>query len=135
MRPTGTRAERWLIAIVATHLVISVIHGAAHSGAAVFLSPGGNLFVWVVILAGPLVGILVQRFFGTTGAWVIAVTMAAALVFGVVNHFVLSSADHVQHVVGLWRSTFALTAGLLALTEAAGAVLGFRAAVQGGRTS
>jgi hypothetical protein len=45
--------------------------------------------------------------------------MAASLVFGVVNHFLLASPDHVSHVAQQWRTLFATTAVLLALTEAA----------------
>jgi hypothetical protein len=135
MNRTQTRTSGWLAAIVIVHLVISLIHGAAHSGAAVFLSPAGNLFVWVVILAGPLAGLILQRMAGAVGAWIVALTMAGACVFGVINHFVIQSADHVAHVVGPWSATFALTAGLLALTEAAGAGVGVWSALQGRRTS
>jgi hypothetical protein len=59
------------------------------------------------------------------GAVLIALTMAGALVFGVVNHFVLSSPDHIAHVVGRWQLLFAGTAILVALTEALGSVLAF----------
>jgi len=135
MNATRTRTSAWLAAIVIVHLVISLIHGAAHSGAAVFLSPAGNLFVWLVILAGPLAGLVLQRMAGAVGAWLVALTMAAACVFGIVNHFVIQSADHVEHVVGPWSTTFALTAVLLALTEAAGAGVGVWSALQGKRTS
>ena len=134
MSSSRTPASRWLIAIVVIHLVISFIHGAAHSGAQVFLSQTGNLFVWVVILAGPIVGLIVQQFFRAVGTWLTTLTMAGALVFGIVNHFVLDSGDHVQHVTGPWRMTFALTAALLALTEAAGVGVGLRAAAEERRT-
>jgi len=53
----------------------------------------------------------------------IALTMAGALVFGFVNHFVLSSPDHVAHVDPQWRPLFTTTAVLLALTEALGSGL------------
>jgi hypothetical protein len=135
MDRTPTRTHAWLAVIVVSHLVISLVHGAAHSGAAVLLSPVGNLFVWVVILAGPLVGLILQRWSSAAGAWLIAFTMAASCVFGVVNHFVIQSADHIAHVIGPWSTTFALTAGLLAVTEAAGAGVGAWSALQGRRTS
>ena len=130
-----THTQRWLTAIVAIHLVISFVHGAAHAGAQVPLSLAGNLFVWLVILAGPILGVILQRFVGAAGTWLIAGTLAASLVFGVVNHFVFETADHIHHVTGPWSMTFAMTAGLLALTEAAGAVLGFQTAIRGRRVS
>ena len=40
--------------IVAVHLAVSLIHGAAHSGAPVPLSAFQNAFVWIVILAIPV---------------------------------------------------------------------------------
>jgi hypothetical protein len=47
----------WLTAAVLVHLAISIIHGRAHVGAHVPLSPEANLFVFIVILAGPLIGL------------------------------------------------------------------------------
>ena len=105
---------------VLAHLLISVIHGVAHANARVPLSAAANLFVFVVILAGPLVGLAVswraQRF----GGLVVALTMAASLIFGVVNHFIVDSPDHVSHVVEQWRALFATTARLLTVTELLG---------------
>jgi len=117
------RTLMWLLAAVAAHLAISVVHGAAHSNAQVPLSPASNLFVLVVILAGPLIGLALLWRFPATGAWVVASTMAASLVFGVLNHFVFASPDHVSHVVPEWRTLFAATAVLLAVTEGLGSGL------------
>jgi uncharacterized membrane protein YbjE (DUF340 family) len=58
------------------------------------------------------------------GARLIAVTMTGALVFGLVNHFVIPGPDHVAHVVASSRGWFETTAALLVITEAAGAWLG-----------
>ena len=110
------------------HLAISFVHGAAHAGADVPLSPAANLFVYIVILAGPILGLVLTRVAWRIGNWVIAITMAASLVFGVVNHFLLVSPDHVSHVAQQWRTLFATTAVLLALTEAVGSVLAIRLA-------
>ena len=46
-----------MAAAVLAHLLISMVHGAAHTGARILMSPAANLFVFVVILAGPLVGL------------------------------------------------------------------------------
>ena len=121
-------ARRWLTAAVLAHLVISIVHGAAHAEAHVPLSPAANLFVFIVILAGPLVGLALTWPAERIGSWVIAVTMAGSLVFGLVNHFVMASPDHVAQVARQWRPLFATTAVLLALTEALGSGLAIRLA-------
>jgi hypothetical protein len=114
------RVRAWLAAIVVLHLGISMVHGAAHAGAQVPLPLAATTFVYVVILAGPLVGLALTWPSARAGGWVIATTMAGALVFGVVNHFVIASPDHVAHVAQPWRPLFTVTAVLLAISEAAG---------------
>jgi len=137
----GTGSIRsWLAAVVVAHLFISVVHGTAHNGAHVSLSPAGTLFVFLVILVGPLVGLALAWRSPRTGYLVVALTMAASLVFGVANHFLIAGTDHVAHVSGPWRPLFAATAVLLALSEGAGAVVALRAAqeqerMQASRTS
>ena len=129
MGGTFSPGSRWLTAAVLSHLAISFVHGAAHAGADVPLSLAANLFVYIVILAGPIVGLVLTRLgWWGIGNWVIAITMAASLIFGVVNHFLLASPDHVAHVAQQWRTLFATTAVLLALTEAVGSVLAIRLA-------
>ena len=122
-----------LAAIVIFHLVVSAIHGAAHSGARVFLPFAGNLFVYVVILAGPLLGLALSLWRPQAGAALVAVTLAGSFAFGLVNHFIIPGADHVAHVARAWRTMFATTAVLLAVVEAAGAVIGVRLARQGAK--
>lgn len=113
----------WLTGVVLAHLVISMVHGTAHAKAQVPLSPAANAFVFSVILAGPLVGLGLTWPSQRLGAWLIALTMAGSLIFGFVNHFVLSSPDHVAHVDPHWRPLFTTTAVLLAVTEALGLFL------------
>jgi hypothetical protein len=98
----------------------------AHTQANVPLSLAANLFVYIVILAGPLIGLALTWWTPRLGGWLIALSMAGSLVFGLVNHFVLTSPDHVAHVDPQWRSLFATTAVLLAVTEALGVVLAAR---------
>ena len=129
MRSHRLRAWRWLAATVLVHFVVSAIHGAAHAGAHIPLSLAANLFVFVVILAGPLIGLAVSWRAERLGRWVVASTMAGALVFGLVNHFILASPDYVAHVAVPWRPLFTTTAALLAATE----VLGFSLALSGAR--
>ena len=95
--------------IVVAHLAVSLVHGAAHSGAAVPLSALQNVFVWVVILAGPLAALWLIRTGRPLGPELLALTMGGSLVFGIVNHFVIESADHVAHITAdAWRLPFQL---------------------------
>jgi len=113
--------------IVVVHLAVSLVHGAAHSGAAVPLSALQNVFVWVVILAGPLAALWMIWTGRPLGPELLALTMGGSLVFGIVNHFVIESADHVAHITSdAWRLPFQVTAVGLALLEAAGTAVGIR---------
>jgi len=132
MDANGKPARRWLSAAVVAHLVVSIVHGLAHDGAHVPLSRAANLFVLIVVLAGPLVGLALIWPLPRIGSWFIAITMAGALIFGLVNHFVVASPDHVAHVVLRWRPLFATTAVLLAVTEALASGLAVRFAREGG---
>jgi hypothetical protein len=120
-------SRRTATVIVLLHLAVNIMHGAAHSGAAVPISALQNAFVWIVILVGPLVAlwmILTGRRFGPG---LLALTMGGSLVFGIVNHFVIESPDHVGHITSdAWRLPFQLTAAGLVLLEAAGTALGIR---------
>jgi hypothetical protein len=119
-----------LAAVVLIHLAISVVHGSAHTGAHVPLPFAGTLFVYIVILAGPLAGLAVWRWWPHTGAWIVAASMTGALVFGFVNHFIIDGQDHVAHVAAEWRTLFGVTAALLVVSEAAGAAAGIWAATR-----
>jgi len=135
MGRNASPGRRWLTATVLLHLVVSIVHGAAHAGAHVPLSPAANLFVFTVILAGPLVGLALTWPAERIGSWLIAITMAASLVFGLVNHFVIVSPDHIAHVTEQWQPLFTTTAVLLALTEALGSALAIRLATERKRVS
>jgi hypothetical protein len=118
----------WLIILVAAHLIISIVHGTAHAGANIPLSRAANLFVFIVIVAGPLAGLALMWSAQRAGALVIAIAMAGSLIFGFLNHFVFVSPDHVAHVASQWRPLFATTAVLLTLSEALSVGLAVRVA-------
>jgi hypothetical protein len=124
-----------LVAVVLTHLAVSLVHGTAHSGAQVALDTGGTLFVYIVILIGPLAGLAVVRWQPQMGAWIVALAMSGSLIFGLINHFIIQGADHVAHVAPAWQALFASTAALLAVVEAAGAAIGVSYAVRLRRAS
>jgi hypothetical protein len=130
IRRKWTVADSALATIVLVHFAISVLHGRAHSGAQVPLSPAATLFVYVIILAGPLVGLAFSRWRPTAGGWIVAASLAGALVFGVINHFIIAGPDHVDHVAAPWRPLFGVTAALLLASEAVGIAIGLWFAVR-----
>jgi hypothetical protein len=113
-----------LAAVVLVHLAITIVHGQAHAGAHVPLSPAAAAFVYIVILAGPLVGLALLRWRADAGSWIVVASLGGALVFGLVNHFIIPGADRVDHVAAEWRALFSATAVLLLATETAGVVIG-----------
>ena len=117
---------KWMAATVLVHLLVSMIHGAAHTGASVPMSQAANLFVFVVILAGPLIGLGLSFRTKLYGGVVVALTMGAALVFGVVNHFLIDSPDHISHIATTWSTLFVTTAVLLTITELLGLAIALR---------
>jgi hypothetical protein len=122
------RSDAWLAALVIGHFLVNLAHGAAHARAGVGLGRGQAIFVAVVILAGPFVGLGLSWFRPRAGAWLIAATMGAALAFGVINHFLVVSPDQVGQVAEAWRPQFGSTAILLVVFEAAGALVALRRA-------
>ena len=121
----------WVLAsVVLIHLAISIVHGQAHAGAAIPLPLAAMLFVYIVILAGPLVGLAVTRWRPAASAWIVAASFGGALVFGLINHFVIAGPDHVDHVAASWRPLFRATALLLVAAEAAGVAIGVRSALR-----
>jgi hypothetical protein len=114
-----------LAGVVVLHLIVTVFHGSAHTGAAIEQGPVAMAFIFLVILAGPLIGVAWMWLNPRGGARLIAVTMAASLLFGLINHFIIPGPDHVAHVAAAWRALFGSTAVMLVVTEAAGAALGF----------
>jgi hypothetical protein len=120
------RAAGYGTAIVLVHLLVNIIHGEAHRILKIDLGPFRMMFVIAVILVGPLVAMvnlwISRRRFGLM---LLALSMAGSLVFGLYDHFVASGPDNVTHQPHeTWGSMFVLTAWLLLLTEAAGALFG-----------
>ena len=124
-----------LAAVVLVHLAINIVHGQAHAGAQVPLSLAGTLFVYIIILTGPLAGLVLSRWRPRAGAWIVAACMAGALVFGLVNHFIINGTDHVARVAAEWRTLFGVTAALLVVIEAVGVAVGVWSGADASRRS
>jgi uncharacterized membrane protein YsdA (DUF1294 family) len=73
---------------------------------------------------------------GLAGAWLLVAAMAGSLVFGLLYHFVVPGADNVfTQPPGPWRTTFRVTAVLLAPLQVIGGSVGFWAARRVPRSS
>jgi hypothetical protein len=110
------------------HLAVTVWHGNAHQALGVHLPPEKNIFVYVVIVVAPIVGaFLAWTRYRLAGAWVFALSMLGALLFGLYHHYVGVSPDHIRHLpsgdAGA-QSAFVISAAGLALLESAGTALG-----------
>jgi len=128
-------ARMALTAVVLVHLAVMSAHGAAHAQAGVALGPAGNAFVLLVIGIGPVAGLLWSFANLRAGALVVAMTMAASLVFGAVNHFLVPGPDHVAHVAGAAKTSFGVTAALLVVSELAGAAVGWVSTARASRVN
>lgn len=113
--------------VVLVHTVVMLIHGVAHMRLNVELSPWAGIYVLCIVGIGPIAGLLFLRSSRKrAGATVLLITMIGALLFGLWKHFMAHGADHVMDLqAGPWRLPFQATAVLLAVSEAAGAVIAF----------
>ncbi len=113
--------------VVLVHTVVMLIHGAAHIRLNIELSPWANIYVLGIVGIGPITGLIFLRSSRQcTGAMILFITMIGALFFGLWNHFIVPGSDHVMHLQpSPWRLPFQVTAGLLLVSEATGAVIAF----------
>jgi hypothetical protein len=107
---------------VALHALALVVHGQAHQAVPVPLSALQNAFAISVIVIAPVVaGFMIWRGVPRIGGSLLLASMLGALVFGVVNHYVLASPDNVAQVPATsWGDVFRASAHASALTELAG---------------
>jgi hypothetical protein len=108
------------------HAVVVLLHGGAHTELRVALSVWQKNYVAVVILVSPLLSaVLVWTRYVRSGLLLLAVSMAASLIFGLYYHYVVVSPDNVSYLPpGEAQGLFRLTALLLAATETFGVGVG-----------
>ena len=108
------------------HAAVVAMHAAAHVGSGIWMAVPATVYIWLVIIIGPIAGWWLMRSErAVLGSSIVAACMTGALVFGGINHFVWAGIDHVSTIPpGVWRIPFQATAILLALTEAGGVVVG-----------
>jgi hypothetical protein len=113
------------ITIVVLHALIAIPHGLAHSNLNIRMNLWQNIYILVVINALPAVAAILIGRHRRVGFLLLLVSMAGSFLFGVFYHFIGAGPDNVASLTEHpWTHTFQVTAVLLALTEAAGFVLG-----------
>ena len=79
------------------------------------------------VIAPIVAAILLWTSWSLLGSRLLAVSMAAALLFGVCYHYILVSTDHVAHLPpGDQQGLFQSTALLMAISQIVGVVVGVR---------
>lgn len=116
------------LVVVAVHLVVVVLHSIAHNVLPVEATPAQLAFIVPVILVAPVVAAVMLVKFEKAGMVLLTASMLGSLVFGIYYHFIADTIDHVAHVAHreplFWSQMFQVTSYLLAITEAAGVVVG-----------
>jgi Na+/proline symporter len=131
MKSEGDKAGavQFATAIIIAHAAVGFLHAAGHRKLDIQLSQTQLFFIVIVITLAPLAAaVLLWKRAVRGGAALLLASMASSLVFGVYNHYVALSPDHVSHVGTLaqtsWALIFQITAALLALTETLGICAG-----------
>src|SRR5262245_56638501 len=108
------------------HLAIVLLHGRAHAELHIDLSSLQTIFVVGVIVIGPrLAMLLLWTRYQRAGLWLLTLSMTGACLFGLYNHFVALSPDHVTQVPhGSWGEVFRTTAVLLVIVDGVSAIAG-----------
>ena len=123
---TKLKVAAYLLIVV--HLLLVVLHAVAHQMLEVNPTPVQLSFIVAVIMSAPVIAGVLLRKYEKSGAVLLAMSMFGAFLFGVYNHFVGHSIDHVAEVAHLqpriWSTIFQSTAVGLATSEAAGSLLG-----------
>ena len=111
--------------IVVIHAIVVVLHGLAHQKIPVPLSLVQSLFVNAVIVLAPVAAaILLWTPFYRMGCWLFFGAMTGALLFGIYNHFIAITPDHISQIsFEGWGVLFQVTAILLLITEGCGVAL------------
>lgn len=126
--PTKTSlrsVERVGIAIVLLHLLLNIAHGAAHTNLHIEMNNWQSVYILLGILVLPLVAAVLLWKRLPLGFPLLLGSMLGSLIFGGYYHFIAVGADNVASLgPHPWSLPFQVTAVLLALTEAAGVVVG-----------
>lgn len=121
MKPTYS-----ITTVVVIHAIVVILHGLAHQKIPVPLSLAQSLFVSIVIVLAPIMAAaLLWTPFYRIGRWLFLGSMTGALLFGLYNHFISISPDHLSQIpFGGLGILFQITAFLLLVTEGIGCGVG-----------
>lgn len=116
------KIARYGTAIVIIHALANGLHGLAHIEIPIPLSLLQSLFVGVVIALTPIVAvILLWTQFYRIGSWLLLSSIAGSFFFGLYNHFIAISPDHVSQVSFTgWGMLFQVTAILILIVDGIG---------------
>ncbi len=112
--------------IAVIHAIANGLHGLAHLEIPIPLSLLQSLFVGMVIFLIPIVAaVLLWTQFDRIGIWLLLSSIAGALLFGIYNHFIVISPDHVSQVsFAGWGLLFQITAILILIVDGLGSGFG-----------
>jgi hypothetical protein len=112
--------------LVIIHAIANGLHGLAHRSIPIPLSLFQSLFVGTVVLLTPMVAaVLLWTEFDRIGSWLLLSSIAGALLFGIYNHFIAISPDHVSQVsFAGWGLLFQVTAILIVIVDGLGSGFG-----------
>lgn len=112
--------------IVVLHAIANGLHGLAHVEIPIPLSLIQSLFVGIVIFPIPIVAaVLLWTKFYRIGSWLLLGSMAVSGLFGLYNHYMVISSDHVSQVsFADWGLLFQVTAFLILLVDGLGCGVG-----------
>ncbi|MGB7892288.1 MAG: hypothetical protein WCF82_10365 [Microcoleus sp.] len=106
-------------AIAILHVIANGLHGLAHVEIPVSLSQLQSLFVGFVVVLTPLIAAaLLWTKFYRFGSWLLLGSITGSLLFGIYNHFLVISPDHVSQVSFTgWGLLFQITAFLIVIVD------------------
>jgi hypothetical protein len=122
MRKTKMKMAQYGTTIIVIHEIINGLHGLAHTAIPIPLSLLQSWFVGTVIFPAPIItAILLWTYFYRIGYWLLLGSMAGSGLFGIYNHFIVISPDHVSHVAFVgWGWLFQVTAGIIPIVNGIG---------------
>jgi hypothetical protein len=111
---------------IGIHFLTGGFHGIPHVAIPVELAAWQWAFVVGIANLAPIVGFgLAWQGRVRTGGAVLAVSMGAALVFGVYHHYLVANPNNIVAVpAGQWKLSFMVTAAGVALTDTIGVLAG-----------